>query len=83
MSLLDRGGPEAALRLMESTMQGLTELFSHNHRSVSVILRSTTTAAPTASLSPPRRCGCAGGSGAGGGPAAPWSENSGGAAVGQ
>lgn len=39
--------------------------------------------AVTASLSPPRHCGCAGGSGAGGGPAARWSENSGGAAAGR
>lgn len=40
-------------------------------------------AAVAASLSPLRHCGCAGGSGAGGGPAARWSENSGGAAAGQ
>lgn len=39
--------------------------------------------AAMASLSPPRHCGYAGGSDAGGGPAARWSENSGGAAAGR
>lgn len=90
MSLLDVSttGTSRKTSLPAPTMQNLS-VFPFRLASVDIAVSllalswlQMTSGAVAVGLSPPRHCGCAGGSGAGGGPEARWSENSGGAAAG-